>query len=272
MILEGMKWIQAGTSSPSLTCTTMNDKPIALEAYETLAEAYASVVDTKPHNAYYERPATLSLLPDVKEKRVLDAACGPGVYSEWLLANGANVVAVDVSPKMIELTRRRVGSAADVRQADLSKPLTFLSNESFDIVLSSLTLHYIKDWDSTFAEFFRVLRPGGCFVFSVGHPFFDYTYFKSEKYFETELVGSEWKGFDGVKVYMPTFRRSLEETLNPLLEARFCIDRILEPRPTEEFRRADPEDYEELSQRPSFLCIRALKSEITVWIPSVPPR
>ena len=69
----------------------MNDKPIALDAYETLAEAYASVVDTKPHNAYYERPATLSLLPDVKGKRILDAACGPGLYSEWLRSHGAEV-------------------------------------------------------------------------------------------------------------------------------------------------------------------------------------
>ncbi len=38
----------------------MTDKPIALDAYETLAAAYAAAVDTKPHNAYYERPATLS--------------------------------------------------------------------------------------------------------------------------------------------------------------------------------------------------------------------
>ncbi len=237
----------------------MNDEPIAGEAYEILAEAYASVVETKPHNAYYERPATLSLLPEVEGKRVLDAACGPGVYAEWLLSRGAEVVAVDASPKMIELARRRLGDAADIRHADIAKPLTFLSDESFDVVLSSLTLHYIKDWRMTFGEFYRVLRHGGSFVLSVGHPFFDYTYFKSEKYFETELVGSEWKGFEGVKVYMPTFRRSLEETLNPLTEAGFCIERILEPRPTKQFREADPENYEELLQRPSFLCIRARK-------------
>ena len=236
----------------------MNDEPIAVEAYEILAEAYASVVETKPHNAYYERPAMLSLLPDVNRKRVLDAACGPGLYAEWLLSRGAEVVAVDASPKMIELARRRLGKTADIRQADLAKPLT-LSDESFDVVLSSLTLHYIRDWRITFGEFYRVLRRDGCFVLSVGHPFFDYTYFKSEKYFETELVGSEWKGFDGVKVYMPTFRRSLEETLNPLIDAGFRIEKILEPRPTKEFREAEPEDYEELLRRPSFLCIRARK-------------
>jgi hypothetical protein len=55
------------------------------DIYDELAEAYAARVETKPHNAYYERPATLSLLPDVKGKRVLDAGCGPGVYTGWLV-------------------------------------------------------------------------------------------------------------------------------------------------------------------------------------------
>jgi hypothetical protein len=48
-------------------------KFIAYDAYERLADTYAEMIDTKPHNAYLERPATLSLLPDVKGKRVLDA-------------------------------------------------------------------------------------------------------------------------------------------------------------------------------------------------------
>jgi len=52
---------------------TRPDQPIALQAYEALADAYAAHIDTKPHNAYHERPATPSLLPDVKGLRVLDA-------------------------------------------------------------------------------------------------------------------------------------------------------------------------------------------------------
>jgi len=237
----------------------MTDKPIALDAYETLAEAYAAVIDTKPHNAYYERPATLSLLPEVKGKRVLDAGCGPGVYSEWLIEHGAEVVAVDASPKMIELAKQRLGTMADVRQADLSKPFAFLDSSSFDVVLSPLVLEYIEDWRSTFAEFHRVLRPAGYFVFSVTHPLFDYLYFKSNNYFETELVGSEWRGFKPVRVHVPSFRRSLGETLNPLIEAGFQLETILEPKPTDEFRKADPKHYEELSRQPCFLCVRARK-------------
>ena len=237
----------------------MDDKPIALDAYETLAEAYASVIDTKPHNAYYERPATLSLLPDVGGMRVLDAACGPGVYSEWLIAHGAEVVGIDASPKMIELARQRLGETAALRHADLSKPFTFLDSESFDIVLSPLTMEYIEDWHSTFREFYRVLKPGGYFVLSVSHPAFDYNYFKSSNYFETEFVSAVWRGFETVRVHMPSFRRSLEATLNPIMDTGFRLEKILEPRPTEEFKQADPRGYEKLLQQPSFLCIRARK-------------
>jgi len=237
----------------------MNDKPIALDAYETLAEAYAAVVDTKPHNAYYERPATLSLLPEVHGKRVLDAGCGPGVYTEWLTECGAKVVAVDASRKMIELAQKRLGSKADFLQADLSRPLTFLEDISFDIVLCPLVLEYIEDWHGVFAEFYRILRPESHVIFSVTHPFSDYLYFKSSNYFETELVGGEWRGFEGVRVYMPSFRRSLESTLSPVIEAGFFMEKILEPKVTEELRDADPKHYAELSRQPVFLCVRARK-------------
>ena len=237
----------------------MNDKPLALDAYEELAEAYAAVIDTKPHNAYYERPATLSLMPDVSGKRVLDAGCGPGVYCEWLVKHGADVIAIDASPKMVELANQRLGATADIRQADLSKPLDFLDSSSFDIVLCPLVLEYIEDWHTTFAEFYRVLRPAGCLVFSVTHPFSDYVYFKSNNYFETELVGSEWKGFGPSRVHMPSFRRSLEATLSPPIDAGFIIERILEPKPTNEFKDADPRHYKELSEQPCFLCVRVRK-------------
>lgn len=237
----------------------MSDKPVAFDAYEALAESYAAAVETKPHNAFCERPATLALLPDVKDKRVLDAGCGPGVYAEWLLKHGAEVVAFDASLKMVELAKRRLGGAAEVRQADLGKPLDFLGDSSFDVVLSPLVLEYVGDWDSAFAECYRVLRPGGHFIFSVTHPFSDYLYYESSRYYETELVGSEWRGFEPVKVHMPSFRRPLGAMLNPLLEAGFYLEKIVEPKPTEEFREADPKHFEELSRLPCFLCVRARK-------------
>jgi SAM-dependent methyltransferase len=235
------------------------DHLIALAAYEALAEAYAAHIDTKPHNAYYERPATLALLPDVAGLRVLDAGCGPGVYALWLLDRGAKVVAVDASPKMLALATQRLGDRAELHQADLSQPLAFLENDSCDLVLSSLVLEYIADWRTVAAEFHRVLRQCGTLVISVTHPFFDFTYFHSNAYHATELVSADWSGFTPVRVQMPAFRRSLEDTLNPFLEAGFRLERIVEPQPTEEFRAADPRHYAELMQQPCFLCIRASK-------------
>ena len=124
---------------------------------------------------------------------------------------------------------------------------------------NQLVLNYIEDWRPLFGEFARVMRSGGVLVFSIQHPFFDYLYFKTGNYFATEQVGSEWKGFPGIRVFVPCFRRPLEDVLNPLIEAGFRIDRILEPKVTEELRLADPRHYEELTREPAFMCIRAVR-------------
>ncbi|NIP41580.1 MAG: methyltransferase domain-containing protein, partial [candidate division Zixibacteria bacterium] len=87
--------------------------PIAQDAYDQLAEAYAALVDTKAHNAYLERPATLSLLPEVEGKLVLDAGCGPGAYTEWLVDHGARVTACDANQKMIAAAQKKVGNRAN---------------------------------------------------------------------------------------------------------------------------------------------------------------
>lgn len=232
--------------------------PVALHAYEELAEAYAARIDTKPHNAYYDRPATLSLLPDVRGKKVLDAGCGPGAYAQWLVDHGAEVVALDVSPKMVGLARQRLGDRATVLQADFGRPLDFLAGASFDGVLSPLALDYVLDWHAVFREFHRLLRRPGWFVCSVGHPFADFKRHNEGNYFDIELVEEEWHGF-GRPWQVRFYRRSLQDLLNPLLDAGFALDRILEPRPTAEFRLADPEGYAELYREPGFLCIRAIK-------------
>jgi ubiquinone/menaquinone biosynthesis C-methylase UbiE len=233
--------------------------PIAQDAYNELAEAYAALVDTKPHNAYYERPATLSLLPDVNGKRILDAGCGPGVYSEWLVAHGAIVVALDANEKMVALARQRLGEMVQVLQANLEAPLDFLADGSFDIVVCPLVMDYIKEWEPTLKEFHRILRTQGCLVFSMEHPYMKYaTHHLMSNYFKVERVEYVWRGF-GKPVNVPSYRRPLSGVINPLLQAGFILEQILEPIPTEEFWERDPEDYEELMRSPGFMCIKALK-------------
>jgi SAM-dependent methyltransferase len=234
------------------------DTPLALAAYEALADSYAKWVETKAHNAYYERPAMLALLPDVSGLRVLDAGCGPGIYAEWLLDHGADVVCVDASPKMLKHARDRVGDRADVIEADLGMPLGFLDDGDFDLIVSPLVIDYLPDWPAAFAEFYRVLRPGGRFVASKEHPASDYTQRHAGSYFEKQLISAVWRGFDD-PVEVTAWHRPLQDLINALAGAGFRIERLVEPLPIPKFKEADPEDYEKLLRWPGFLCVRAVK-------------
>jgi len=234
------------------------ERPLALDAYEALADGYAKWAMTKAHNAYYERPAMLSLLPDVDGLRVLDAGCGPGIYAEWLLDRGADVVCVDASPRMLAHTRDLVGDRAVVIEADLGGPLDFLDDSDFDLVIAPLVIDYLSDWPAAFAEFYRVLKPGGRFVASKEHPASDYTQRLASNYFKKHLISAVWRGFDK-PVEVTAWHRPLQDLINSLADAGFRIERLVEPLPVPEFKEEDPDDYEKLLRWPGFLCVRAVK-------------
>lgn len=232
------------------------NQPVARRAYDRLATGYDRQGDTKPPNAYLERPATLSLLPDVEEAHILDAGCGAGHLAEALVDRGATVVGLDVSHDMLRYARKRAPDA-DFVQADLGSDLSLIDDE-FDGVTSSLAFHYIEDWESLFRELRRVLRPDGWVVFSVQHPHADFEeYDDARNYHEIERVSATWDSF-GDEVEVPAYRRPLSAMLDPAREAGFQLDRLLEPTPTEEYRQADPEGYEYEATGPNFLCLRLI--------------
>src|ERR1700735_2411316 len=77
--------------------------------YEVFADEFLEQAQDGFYNAYCDRPACLALLGDVAGKRVLDAACGPGLYAQELVRLGAQVVGFDQSSRMGEICRSRVG-------------------------------------------------------------------------------------------------------------------------------------------------------------------
>ena len=236
----------------------LNEESISFESYEKMAEYYFTCVDTKPFNAYYERPATLSLLPDVAGKTVLDAGCAAGWYSKYLLDKGAKVIALDFSPSMIAMTRKRIGDKAEIVRADLNEPLDFITDKSVDVIISSLALHYVREWKNVLSEFGRIVKPCGCLVFSVHHPFMDFAHFHRENYFLTEIIEDEWETNTG-KVKVQFYRRPLSQIISPVIEAGFIIEKLMEPMPTERFKELHPQVYDMLTKKPQFLFIRARK-------------
>jgi SAM-dependent methyltransferase len=225
--------------------------------YDTIASRYAAGVDERPWNALYERPATLALLPDVNSKDVLDAGCGPGWYTDWLARNGARVVAVDRSFRMVRLAEQRVGGRARVIQGDVSNLQNLFRCETFDVVLSSLVLHYLADLTETFREWARLLKPGGTLVFSTHHPIHEASLL-DPGYLCTGLIEEEW---DWLGEKMCYFRRPLRDLMEPLTAAGFVIERISEPTPSEALKRKDPKIYDLLCRLPAFIFVRARKLE-----------
>jgi SAM-dependent methyltransferase len=106
------------------------------------------------------RELALEAVAEGRPGRVLEVGCGQGWASEWIKEElGAEVVAVDQSERMVELTRRR---GVDARVGDVQE-LPF-EDESFDAALAAWMLYHVPDLDRGLAELARVLRPGGRLV------------------------------------------------------------------------------------------------------------
>jgi SAM-dependent methyltransferase len=229
-----------------------------LTSYDSIAiEDYLAHVERPlSWNNLYERPAFIERLPTLEGKNVLDAGCASGYYTEYALKQGASVTAVDISQKMLDRLTTRIKSAKlSIYYADISQPMPLLKDNYFDCVISSLVLHYIKDWRPVLAEFYRVMKKGGRLVISTHHPFALYQYIKPRSYYDFKMVEDTWgdKGPRPFKVHY--YIRPLNEVLRPIINSRFKIISIDEPLPDEKCWEIAPELYKRLSERPGYLFI-----------------
>jgi len=118
------------------------------------------------------READARLLGDVAGRRVVEIGCGSAPCARWLVRQGADVVALDLSGGMLgraaELNRA-TGIAVPLLQADAAA--LPLATASTDVACSAYGgLPFVADAGAVLAEVVRVLRPGGRFVASVNHP------------------------------------------------------------------------------------------------------
>jgi len=211
-----------------------------------------------------EWPALRALLPELEGLRVLDLGCGFGWFCRWAREQGAvSVLGIDVSEKMLaRAAEATCDPAIAYTRADMER--VQLPPASFDLVYSSLALHYVENLDRLISIVHRSLAPGGSLVFSVEHPIFTAP---SEPRWSTNAAGRKTWPVDSYLEEGPRTtdwlakgvikrHRTLGSYVNMLIRAGFVIRHVEEWGPTQEQIAAKP-NWADERQRPPFLLIAA---------------
>jgi SAM-dependent methyltransferase len=211
-----------------------------------------------------EWPALRTLLPDPRGLRILDLGCGFGWFCRWARQQGAtHVLGIDVSERMLARALATTADAAiTYTRADLEH--LELPPTSFDLVYSSLALHYVMSLDRLLAQVHAGLVPGGCLVFSVEHPIYtapahpgwsvDVAGRKTwpiDRYLAEGPRSTDWLTKGVIKQH-----RTVATYINVLLERGFAVSRVEEWGPTDAQIAAQPSLSEE-RDRPPFLLVAA---------------
>jgi SAM-dependent methyltransferase len=217
-------------------------------------------------SAVFEWPAFQRLLPvSLGDKRVLDLGCGLGYFAREARARGARqVVAVDLSERMLQEARARTDDAGIVYlhvELEQFEP----ERSTFDLVVSSLALHYVADYPRIVRRVAACLVPGGRFAFSVEHPIY------------TARGTPDWHtGPDGAALHWPVdryrdegerrtrwfvegvvkYHRTIETYVNVLLDNGLMLVRLEEPE-AEAALLAERPALREERRRPPFLLLAA---------------
>lgn len=232
-------------------------------------EGYKKIRDQEVNaNTLFEIPALFSLLPDLAGKKVLDLGCGFGDHCiKFIEAGATKVVGIDVSKRMLEIAenenKHQCISYINMAIEDIST-----LDEKFDVIVSSLAMHYIENYEGVAKDVYHLLNQHGLFVFSQESPLATcfsggnrWTKDENGKKLYVNLADYGVEGerestwfVEGVKKYHRTF----STTVNTLIQAGFCIEKMIEPLPTSEILEKYP-DYADLFHKPDFLLIKASK-------------
>ncbi len=218
----------------------------------------------------YINPAILGMLGNVRNRNILDVACGTGYFAKILKDKGANVVGVDISEKMIKIAKEKyeeTGIKFLVRDA---KDLEGIASNQFEFVISNMSFHAIKDVSETIDEIARVIQTGGKLIFSIPHPWTqeaetvkerDQYYLRLKTYKTPSEVKDKTYGKKGIVLY----HRPLEFYIKKLTDHRFEITNFAEIS-VEHLKGNLIGDHKLLQHKrefPSFLIIGATKNLVT---------
>ncbi|SHG03841.1 class I SAM-dependent methyltransferase [Pedobacter caeni] len=230
------------------------DHPVFFEKYKDLRD------NDKGLNELIEQPVIRKLIKNPAGSNVLDIGCGLGQQLAYILTKSpGSVTGVDISRKMLDELKRRI--PADRVELVCSAVEDYAIRENhFDLILSSMTLHYVEDLPGLFDRIYKGLKTGGQFIFSIEHPVC------------TALMKG-WITTEGTKVWpvagyanegirhqnwflegVVKYHRKLSTIVRDLMAVGFQIDHMEEPVPTAAVLSGRP-DLEQHLDRPPILII-----------------
>ena len=240
------------------------------------------------YREFVNNPAFFETLGDIAGMRVLDVGCGEGCNTRKFADLGAEVVGVDVSRLMIAAARDHEADeprGIEYHQTPASG-MGMLADGSFDAALSTMTLMDLGDYAESIREIARVLKPGGLFQFSVTHPCTMtrmWRWIYDDRDNKAGVVVGDYfnlapgrRGSDIDEWYfsgaprdvretarpfrIPRFFRTLSEYFNTLTEAGFRVEKLVEPRASEQASAKCP-NVADTRIIPYFLIFRCRKAQ-----------
>lgn len=223
----------------------------------------------KNYNDLMEQPEMSRLLPDIRNKDILDIGCGYGYNCLHFAENeAAHVTGIDISERMLEIARQK---SAHPMITYLRMDMAELGSlkKTYDLVYSSLAFHYAEDFHALIHNIYKLLKPGGILLFSQEHPLVTASDHGKNHYNYDENgacvsytfsdYGREGKrsGFwyvDNVENY----HRMMGTIITTLAHIGFIVEDLVETLPDPHALQERPDMVKEFI-KPSFLIIRARK-------------
>ena len=213
-----------------------------------------------------EWPDFKACLPDLRNKTVLDIGCGNGWHCRYAEKNGATeVLGINISKNMLAKAREQTKrTRIRYQQGDLFD--LSLPAKHFDVIISSLMLHYVPDYLGFIQKVHNLLAADGIFQFTVEHPLFTaegseqwvtdrqgkLKYWPVDHYFDEGRRTSTF-----LDTQVTKYHHTLTTFVDGLLTHGFALERLIEPQPAPNLRHL-PEMQPSL-RVPMMLIIKAKK-------------
>jgi SAM-dependent methyltransferase len=216
-------------------------------------------------NDTLEQPVLLELIGDFQGLRILDLGCGDARFGRLALDHGcAAYLGIDGSNNMVAAAHEVLaGGPGQVVHAAIEE--WDYPQETFDLVVSSLALHYVPDVEAVLEGAFRALVPGGRIVLSIEHPVITSCHrgwveeqradWLVDDYFVEGPRVTSWLGGRVVRIH-----RTAQTYFSAMQAAGFVVGCLREAEPQRE-RFSDAAEFERRRRIPLFLFLAGHKPQ-----------